>query len=102
MAAIGRRSEIDATPSFVPVWNRLRVIVETVVVFIEKIDRGIDESRLDERCARAMRELFLVKIAHHGCAAGYERIRHRRAAHVFVGLVEREPPSVVLIRTVLR
>src|SRR4030095_16610204 len=99
---VRRSSEIDSSPAFMTVWNRVGVVVDAVVVLIEEIDGGVDECRLDERGARRMSGRLLVEIANDRSAAGDQRVRHGCATHVLVVRIERESPSIVLIRAVLR
>src|SRR3712207_3030188 len=76
------------------------VVVGAVVVLVEHIHGRVYQGGLHQRgaCTQGMR--LLVVVTDDGRTAGSKRIRHRGAAHVLVGIAERETPAVVLIEPI--
>ncbi len=85
------------------VGDREVIVVGTVVVLVQHIHGGVDQCHLGERCASVQPVVrLIVVVAHHGCSAGSERVRHRGTAHPLVVSGKRKAITVPLVGVVLR
>ena len=94
--AVGGIGQIHPTPALMNVGNGEIVVVRAIVILVQQFDGGMDQRGLDEGGAGIQIVHLFVEVAPHDCRAAGQGIRHGGAAHVFVSIVQRVTPTVVL------